>query len=58
VEIAMSCLPEGHRRVILLHHLHGLPLDQIAEQEGVALGTVKSRLHRGRARLAELLEER
>jgi RNA polymerase sigma-70 factor (ECF subfamily) len=58
VETALSCLPEGHRRVILLHHLHGLPLDQIAEAEGVALGTVKSRLHRGRARLAELLEER
>jgi RNA polymerase sigma-70 factor (ECF subfamily) len=58
VEVALNCLPEGHRRVILLHHLHGLPLEQIAETEGVALGTVKSRLHRGRARLAELLEER
>jgi len=58
VEAALSRLPESHRRVIVLHHLHGVPLEDLSQQEGVALGTVKSRLHRGRARLAELLEER
>jgi RNA polymerase sigma-70 factor (ECF subfamily) len=58
VEAALARLPESHRRVILLHHLHGLPLEELSSHEGVALGTVKSRLHRGRARLAELLEER
>jgi RNA polymerase sigma-70 factor (ECF subfamily) len=58
VEAALSRLPESHRRVILLHHMHGVPLEDLSQQEGVALGTVKSRLHRGRARLAELLEER
>ncbi|MCB9761767.1 MAG: RNA polymerase sigma factor [Alphaproteobacteria bacterium] len=52
---ALSRLPEGQRRVVVLHHIEGLSLDEIAREEGVAVGTVKSRLHRGRARLAQLL---
>lgn len=55
VEAAVRQLPEAHRRVVVLHHVHGVPLETIAEEEGVPLGTVKSRLHRGRARLAELV---
>jgi RNA polymerase sigma-70 factor, ECF subfamily len=55
LEAALQRLPEAHRRVVVLHHLHDLPLDRIATDEGVALGTVKSRLHRARARLLELL---
>jgi RNA polymerase sigma-70 factor (ECF subfamily) len=55
VEAALQRLPDPHRRVVVLHHLHGVPLEQLAEEEGVAIGTIKSRLHRGRARLAELL---
>ncbi len=49
---ALAALPEPHRRVVLLHHLHGFSLDEIAVNESVALGTVKSRLHRARAALA------
>ncbi len=55
LEAALALLPEDQRRVLVLHHLHGRELSEIAEVEGVALGTVKSRMHRGRARLAELL---
>jgi RNA polymerase sigma-70 factor, ECF subfamily len=55
VEAAVQALPEPMRRVVVLHHVHGVPLEQLAEEEGVAVGTIKSRLHRGRARLAELL---
>lgn len=55
VRRALSGLPPAQREVIVLHHLEGLPLDQIAALLGVAEGTVKSRLGRGRARLAELL---
>lgn len=55
IEAALQRLPESHRRVVVLHHLHDRPLDAIAREEGVALGTVKSRLHRARARLLELL---
>lgn len=55
LEAALQRLPEGHRRIVVLHHLEGLTLDQIAKDEDVAVGTVKSRLHRARARLLELL---
>ncbi len=55
VERAMAQLPRDQRRAVLLFHLRGLSLDQIAEGEGVAVGTVKSRLSRGRTRLATML---
>lgn len=55
LEAALTILPEDQRRVILLHHLHGVELTELATSEGCAVGTIKSRLHRGRARLAELL---
>lgn len=55
VEAAIARLPDAHRRVVVLHHIHGVPLETLAEEEGVPIGTLKSRLHRGRARLADLL---
>lgn len=55
LEAALAHLPEDQRRVVVLHHLHGRALDEIASVEGVPVGTLKSRLHRGRARLLELL---
>lgn len=51
LERALALLPADQRRVVVLHHVHGVSLEEIAAQEGVALGTVKSRLHRARARL-------
>jgi len=55
VEDAIAALPDAARRVVVLHHIHGQELATIADAEGIALGTVKSRLHRARARLKELL---
>jgi RNA polymerase sigma-70 factor, ECF subfamily len=55
LERALQRLPDAWRRVVVLHHLYDLPLEQIAAEERVALGTVKSRLHRARAALAEEL---
>lgn len=52
---AVARLPEPMRRVVVLHHIHGVPLDEVAHTEGIARGTCKSRLHRARKRLAELL---
>jgi len=49
---ALATLPEQQRRAVILHYLADLPLGDIAEREGVAVGTVKSWLHRGRAALA------
>jgi RNA polymerase sigma-70 factor (ECF subfamily) len=45
-------LSVDQRRVVVLHHLAGLPVDDIARETGTAVGTVKSRLTRGRRALA------
>jgi RNA polymerase sigma-70 factor (ECF subfamily) len=55
LEGALAQIPDVQRRVVILHHVHGVALEDIAEEEGVPVGTVKSRLHRARARLMELL---
>jgi RNA polymerase sigma-70 factor (ECF subfamily) len=52
---ALATLPAGQRRALVLHHLGGLGVAEIAQQEGVAEGTVRSWLTRGRARLAAQL---
>jgi RNA polymerase sigma factor (sigma-70 family) len=51
-------LPEEQREVVILRDLEGYELHEAAEILGVALGTVKSRLHRGHKRLREWLRER
>jgi RNA polymerase sigma-70 factor (ECF subfamily) len=57
LERALGTLDPDVRRVVVLHHVYDVPLDEIAAAEGVAVGTVKSRLHRGRARLLARLSE-
>lgn len=52
---ALQELPVETRRVIVLHHLHDLSVNDVAAELGVPSGTVKARLSRGRARLADLL---
>lgn len=55
LEAALAELASDQRHVVVQHHIHGASLDELAAEQGVALGTIKSRLHRGRARLAERL---
>jgi RNA polymerase sigma-70 factor (ECF subfamily) len=52
---ALARLSEEHRLVVLLHDTEGYKLSEIEELTGVPIGTVKSRLHRARARLREIL---
>lgn len=52
---ALRELPEAQRRALVLHHLAGLPVAEVAQMEGCPIGTVKARLSRGRDALAELL---
>jgi RNA polymerase sigma-70 factor (sigma-E family) len=52
---ALAELPDRQRRAVVLHYLADLPVGEIAQREGVAEGTVKSWLHRGRAALAARL---
>jgi len=54
---ALKEIPEAQRRAIVLHHLVGLSVDEVARETGVASGTVKARLSRGRTALARLLRE-
>jgi RNA polymerase sigma-70 factor (ECF subfamily) len=53
---ALRHLPRGSRQALLLSELAGLSYQQIADHAGVAQGTVKSRISRGRASLAQLLD--
>lgn len=55
LEKALAQLSVEHRIVVLLHDTEGYKLTEIQELTGVAVGTVKSRLHRARARLREIL---
>lgn len=52
---AMGRLPRDQREAVALRELSGLEYAEIAEILGVELGTVKSRIARGRAALRELL---
>ena len=42
---ALSSLAPGHRAVVALHYLLGMPLPEVAASLGIPLGTAKSRLH-------------
>jgi RNA polymerase sigma-70 factor, ECF subfamily len=52
---ALAQLDAGHRDAVLLHDVVGLPYADVADRLGLPVGTVKSRVHRGHARLAGLL---
>jgi RNA polymerase sigma-70 factor, ECF subfamily len=52
---ALRALPLGQRQVVVLHHLAGLPVEEVARELRLATGTVKSRLARGRAAMAATL---
>ena len=54
---ALKVIPEVQRRAIVLHHLVGLSVEEVAQETGVATGTVKARLSRGRNALAGLLRD-
>jgi RNA polymerase sigma-70 factor (ECF subfamily) len=50
-------LPADLRLAVLLCDVEGLTYAEIADVLGCPVGTVRSRIHRGRARLGHLLEE-
>lgn len=55
VEQALRKLPYEQRVPIVMRDLYGMSYEEIAEATGSASGTVKSRIARGRLKLAELL---
>jgi len=48
-------LPVAQRQVLVLHHLVGLPVGEVARELGLPVGTVKTRPARGRRALARRL---
>ncbi len=55
VNDALEALPEDFRVPVILRDLCGLDYDQIAEVLEIAPGTVRSRISRGRSKLADVL---
>lgn len=55
VEAALARVPEPYRTTLILRDIEGFVYEEVAEMQGVNLGTVKSRLVRGRAYLKAYL---
>ncbi len=55
INLAISELNEDYRTVIILRDIQGLSYDEISEIVGCSVGTVKSRISRGRKNLREIL---
>lgn len=55
VQRALSRVPAEFRAVMILHDVQGLPYEDIAAALEIPVGTVKSRLHRGRVALGQEL---
>lgn len=53
---ALGALDGKYREVIELYHFEEMTYDEIANTLGIPIGTVMTRIHRGRARLAEALK--
>lgn len=58
IQRALDALPPAYRAAVVLCDLEGLPYEEIAKTLGVKLGTVQSRISRGRALLRASLAHR
>jgi len=58
VQAALDALPPDFRAAVVLCDIEGLSYEEIAATLGVKLGTVRSRIHRGRAQLRRSLSHR
>jgi RNA polymerase sigma factor (sigma-70 family) len=56
IQHGLTALPEEQRIIVILSDIQGLAYEEIAQITATNLGTVKSRLSRGRARLREVLK--
>jgi RNA polymerase sigma-70 factor (ECF subfamily) len=54
---AIEQLPEGYKRMFLLHDLHGYEHNEIAEILDCSIGNSKSQVHKARKRLREVLRK-
>ena len=52
---AIAKLPDGYRKVVILHDIQGFEHEEIARMLGCATGTTKSQLHKARKKLRRML---
>ncbi len=57
LERALTALPDDQRMVVMLVDVQGLDYHEVADVMGIALGTVKSRLSRARAKVRQALAD-
>ena len=57
LQSALDQIPEDFREVVILRDVQELAYEEIAEITGLPMGTVKSRINRGRTKLQELLKD-
>jgi RNA polymerase sigma factor (sigma-70 family) len=58
IQAALKALVPEYRAAVILCDIEGLSYEEIADALGIKLGTVRSRIHRGRAQLRAALEHR
>lgn len=58
IAAALRALPEAFSAPVVLADLNGLSYEEVSDRLGIPLGTVRSRIHRGRGRLREALAHR
>lgn len=56
LEKALMSLPEDFREVVILRDLQDMTYEEISEATGIPMGTVKSRINRGRAQIQHMIE--
>ena len=56
LQAALAQLPDEHREALILVGAAGLTYEEAAEVCGCALGTIKSRVNRARARLLKIMD--
>jgi len=52
---AIAELPNGYRKVFILHDIEGYEHEEVARMMGISVGTSKSQLHKARLKLRGLL---
>lgn len=57
IQKALLKVSEAYREAVVLRDIQGMSYEEIAEISGVNVGTVKSRINRGRAQLQKLLKD-
>lgn len=57
IQRAIQKVSPAYREMVILRDIQGLSYEEISEISGITVGTVKSRINRGRAQLQKLLED-